>query len=99
VKRSVTCPKCAGKLKVNPLGRWFSTFKCGHCGAPLQFNFMTNALGITAAALFALGGSYLTLRGYDDLAQRYMPYAVWAWLTLLFMSYEMRGVVAGTRSK
>lgn len=99
MKRSVICPQCAGKLKVNPIGRWFAKFKCGHCDAPLQFSLLTNALGIAAAALFALGGGYLTLHGYDDLAQRVLPYAVWAWLVLLFMSYEMRGVVAGTKSK
>jgi hypothetical protein len=99
VKRSVTCPQCRGKLKVNPFGRWFAKFKCGHCGAALRFNLLTNALGITAAALFAIGGMYLALRGYDELAQRVLPYAVWAWLVLLYMSYEVRGVVADTKQK
>ena len=99
MKRSVTCPQCHGKLKVNPFGRWFAKFKCGHCGAALQFNFLTNALGITAAALFAIGGMYLALRGYDDFAKRYIPYAIWAWLVLLYMSYELRRVVPDTKKK
>jgi hypothetical protein len=99
VKRSVTCPQCRGNLKVNPFGRWFAKFKCGHCGAPLKFDLMTNALGITAAALFGVGGMYLALRGYDELAQRFLPYAIWAWLVLLLLSYEVRRVLADTGRK
>lgn len=99
VKRSVTCPQCGGKLKVNPFGRWFAKFKCGHCGTPLQFDLLTNALGITAAALFGVGGMYLALRGYDELAQRLLPYAILAWLALLLLSYEVRRVVTDTKRK
>ena len=95
MKRSVTCPHCHGKLKVNPFGKWFAKFKCGHCGAPLQFDLLTNALGIAAAALFAIGGMYLALRGYDGLAQRILPYATGAWLVLLLLSYQVRRVVPG----
>ena len=99
MKRSVTCPACHGKLGVNPVGKWFAKFKCGHCGVPLQFNLLTNALGISAAAVFAIGGMYLALRGYDEMARRVLPYMVWAWVVLLLMSYQFRGVVADAKSK
>jgi hypothetical protein len=99
LKRSVTCPQCHGKLKVNPFGRWFARFKCGHCGAPLKFDFLTNALGITAAALFGIGTMYLALRGYDELAQRFLPYGIWTWLVLLLLSYEVRHVVTDSNVK
>jgi DNA-directed RNA polymerase subunit RPC12/RpoP len=99
VKHSVSCPRCGGKLNVNPLGRWFAKFKCGHCGTPLQFDLLTNALGVTAAALFGVGGIYLALLGYDELAQRFLPYAVWGWLVLLLLSYDVRRVVIDTKRK
>ena len=60
----------------------------------MQFDLLTNALGVAAAALFVGGGMYLAVRGYDDLAQRILPYATGAWLVLLLLSYQVRRVVA-----
>jgi ribosomal protein S27AE len=99
VKRSLTCPQCSGKLSVNPFGRWLAKFNCGHCAAPLQFDVLTNTLGLAAAALFGVGGTYLALRGYDELAQRVLPYAIGAWLLLLLLSYAVRRVVTDTKRK
>ena len=90
---SVVCPACQGRLKVSPLGRWYAKFKCGHCGAPLQFDRLTNVLGVSGAVLFAVVIAFLAVHGYDALGRKILAIAGCVWLALMFLSYQFRRVI------
>jgi hypothetical protein len=90
---NLTCPKCKGRLLANPLGRWFAKFRCGHCSTLLQFDRRTNMLGMLGSISFAVIIAAIVVHGYAAIGGRNLFIAVGAWLTLMFLSYWLRGVV------
>jgi len=90
---NLSCPKCKGALIANPLGKWFAKFKCGHCGAQLQFSPATNVLGMAGSILFVITIGFLVVHGYDKIGGRFTLLGIGGWLILLLLSYWLRGVV------
>jgi hypothetical protein len=48
----LACPHCSKPVKANPIGRWYSRFSCPHCQGALQFDAITNAIGLGGSTLF-----------------------------------------------
>jgi hypothetical protein len=86
------CPACQGAIAVNPFGRWFSRFKCPHCGERLRFDRTTNMLGLLAGLAFVASGFSLAFRGAAIMEERSFQIGVGAWVVMLAMSYALRGV-------
>lgn len=86
------CPACAGPIAVNPLGRWFSRFKCPHCGARLRFERTTNMLGLLGGLAFVASGFAVAFRGAGVMEERSFQIGAGAWIVMLALSYVLRGV-------
>ena len=89
---NLTCPKCQGRLKANPIGHWFAKFRCAHCNAKLQFDQKTNLLGFSASILFAITVMMLFIHGYDRIGPKLIMVVILGWFLLMFLSYWLRDV-------
>ena len=88
----LACPHCGGPVAANPIGRWFQRFQCPHCRKSLQFDGVTNNLGMASWFCFATMMLAIVLGRAD-----WTPWLAAAcgalWIVLALASYQLRKVV------
>jgi hypothetical protein len=90
----LTCPHCGKPVAANPIGRWYAKFNCPHCRGALQFDSLTNVLGIGGSALFFVM-VYSLVMGTGDKARLLAAVAGALWATSLVGTYVLRRIVKG----
>ena len=88
----LTCPYCAKPVQANPIGRWYAGFLCPHCRGKLQFDRVTNAVGMGGSAFF-FGMMFAIVMGQTPLAHAIAAACGGLWLASLGLSYSLRRIV------
>ena len=90
----LTCPHCGKPVKANPIGHWYQRFQCPHCKGQLQFDPVTNSLGMVASALFVVMAISMAM-GRAEWTPYFALGAGVLWGLALYLSYALRRVVKG----
>lgn len=90
----LTCPHCQKPVAANPIGRWYARFLCPHCRGKLQFDPITNAIGLGGSAFFFVM-MYAAITGQTPMATRLAIGAGVLWVGSVGLSYAIRRVVKG----